>query len=154
MYITTILRGTTKKKTKIQQVRRPKTMGRLPSQAQSHGLALEASASGRCYQMRSAIGEVSRANFISWGISGTGSMTMLTRTMEILMTKCDSLSASAARSLLILSTRVQTLSSSIDKFHPLMGRMPPPSPPLVSPLTTLCPSSTSREGSDVPPMSS
>jgi hypothetical protein len=81
-----------------------------------------ASASCRCFKMRSTAGKASRAIFESWGMSGMGIMPMSTKTLEIPWTSCDSHSASVMHSLLILSTCVRAMSSSADRFRLSVGR--------------------------------
>jgi hypothetical protein len=124
MYIITISRGKIKKKTKKQYGGQPKTTGRQPYLAHSHGPAPEASASYRRFKMRSAIGKASWANSGSWGMSETGNMLRSTWTLEIPSTSCDNRLASTTHLPLILSTCVQPLSSSADRFCPSVGCRP------------------------------
>jgi hypothetical protein len=94
------------------------------AQTQSYGLALEASASCRCFKMRLAIGKTSRTDFRNWGISCTGIMPSSTIALQISTTSCDSHLTSAAHSPSILSMHVLILSSSADRSHPSGGCRP------------------------------
>jgi hypothetical protein len=88
---------------------------------QSHGMALEASASCKHCKTRSTAGMTSQTDFGSRGMIWIGSMPKLTRTPGILMTYRDSRSALVVCSLSILSMCTRALSSSVNRSRPSGG---------------------------------
>jgi hypothetical protein len=121
MYIIVALRSKRKNDRKNDGADNQKPWAWRPTQAQSHGPVSEAYASRKRSNTRLAAAKTSRADFGSWGMPKTSSMSRSTRAWKIPMTSCDSCPASTAHSPLIPSTRAWACPSSTDRSHPSGG---------------------------------